>query len=68
MAAPIVGENDIGIRQAWRSFQAAMSRSASSSTWARFLLRGLTALIPQLAAVEAQFARDLNAMHNVIRW
>jgi len=33
MAAPIVGENNIGIRRPWRSFQAAMSRSASSSTW-----------------------------------
>jgi len=33
MAAPI-GENNIGIRRAWRSFQAAMSRSASSGTWA----------------------------------
>src|SRR6516162_2107011 len=32
MAAPIVGENSIGIRFAWRSFQAAISRSASSRT------------------------------------
>ncbi len=34
IAAPIVGENSIGIRLAWRSFQAAISRSASSRTWA----------------------------------
>jgi hypothetical protein len=32
MAAPIVGEKIIGIRFAWRSFQAVISRSASSST------------------------------------
>ena len=32
--APIVGENSIGMRLAWRSFQAAIKRSASSSTWA----------------------------------
>ena len=35
MAAPIVGENNIGILAAWRSFQAPISRSASSSTWLR---------------------------------
>jgi len=34
MAAPIVGENNIGIRFACRSFQAPIRRSASSSTWA----------------------------------
>jgi len=34
IAAPIVGANSIGIRLAWRSFQAAIRRSASSSTWA----------------------------------
>jgi hypothetical protein len=28
--APIVGKNKIGIRRAWRSFQAAIRRSASS--------------------------------------
>ena len=28
MAAPIVGENSIGIRLAWRSFQASIRRSA----------------------------------------
>ncbi len=28
------GRNSIGIRLDWRSFQAAISRSASSSTWA----------------------------------
>jgi hypothetical protein len=33
MAAPIVGENSIGMRLAWRSFQAAIRRSASSSTF-----------------------------------
>jgi len=32
--APIVGEKIIGARDAWRSFQAAIRRSASSSTWA----------------------------------
>jgi hypothetical protein len=31
MAAPMVGENSIGIRLAWRLFQAAIRRSASSS-------------------------------------
>jgi hypothetical protein len=30
MAAPMVGETSIGIRLAWRSFQAAIRRSASS--------------------------------------
>ena len=34
MAAPIVGENSMGICPAWRSFQAPIRRSASSSTWA----------------------------------
>jgi hypothetical protein len=34
----------------------------------RFFRCGLTALILQLAAVEAHFARRLNAMHNVIQW
>jgi len=33
IAAPIVGENIIGMRLAWRSFHAAIRRSASSSTW-----------------------------------
>ena len=33
MAAPIVGENSIGIRRAWCSFHAVMRRSASSSSW-----------------------------------
>jgi hypothetical protein len=31
-AAQIVGENSIGMRFAWRSFQAPVKRSASSST------------------------------------
>jgi hypothetical protein len=31
-AAPIVGANSKGIRRAWRSFQAAIRRSASAST------------------------------------
>jgi hypothetical protein len=60
MAVPMVGENSIGIRLAWRSFQAPISRSASSSTWAsvgapsrRFFLCGLAALVLKLAAVEA---------------
>jgi hypothetical protein len=33
----------------------------------RFLLCSLTPLTLQLAAVEAHFARVLNAMHNVIQ-
>jgi hypothetical protein len=59
MAAPIIGEKIIGARNAWRSFQPAIRRSASSSTWASvarrvgFLLRGFAALILHLAAVEA---------------
>jgi hypothetical protein len=32
IAAPIVGENSIGIRLAWRSFQAAIRHSASFGT------------------------------------
>jgi hypothetical protein len=55
-----VGENSIGIRLAWRSFQASIKRSASSSTCTsvarragRFLLCDLPALILHLAAVEA---------------
>jgi hypothetical protein len=32
MAAPIVGEKIMGALIAWRSFQAAIRRSASSST------------------------------------
>jgi hypothetical protein len=31
-AAPIVGANSMGTRRAWRSFQAPISRSASSKT------------------------------------
>jgi hypothetical protein len=60
MAAPIVGENSIGIRLAWRSFQAAIRRSASSSTCgsvarrlAASFSRGVAALILHLALVEA---------------
>ena len=60
MAAPIVGENSIGIRLAWRSFQAAIRRSASfkhlgvgRAPLGRFFLGGLPALILHLAAVEA---------------
>jgi len=34
MAAPIVGEKIIGACNAWRSFQTAIRRSASSSTCA----------------------------------
>jgi len=34
VAAPIVGEKIIGMRCAWRSFQAPINRSTSSSTWA----------------------------------
>ncbi len=33
IAAPMIGENSIGIRLAWRSFQAPIRRSASSSTF-----------------------------------
>jgi len=74
MAAPIVGENSNGVRLAWRSFQAAMSSSTSSSTWVPVAcllaasLCGLAALLPELAAVEAHFARRPNAVHKVIRW
>jgi hypothetical protein len=58
------GENSIGIRLAWRSFQAPISRSASSSTWASvarrgFLLGALPALILHLTAVEAHSAPTL---------
>src|SRR5262249_49277945 len=42
MAAPIVGEKIMGARNAWRSFQAAIRRSASSSTWAS-VARGVAA-------------------------
>jgi hypothetical protein len=59
MAAPIVGENSIGMRLAWRSFQAVIRRSASSSTWASVARRlaaffsGAVRLILHFAAVEA---------------
>ena len=60
MAAPIVGEKIIGARNAWRSFQAAIRRlgilkhlGVGRAPLRRFLVRGLTALILHLAAVEA---------------
>jgi hypothetical protein len=55
MAAPIVGENSMGIRLAWRSFQAPISRSASSgrAPRCRFFAGDAGALILHLAAVEA---------------
>ena len=54
MAAPIVGEKIIGARSAWRSFQAAIRRSAfSCAPGRRFLLRGFAAAILNLAAIEA---------------
>jgi hypothetical protein len=54
------GEKIIGARNAWRSFQAAIRRSPSSSTWASVarrvaasFFRGVAALILHLAAVDA---------------
>jgi hypothetical protein len=59
---PMVGENSIGILLAWRSFQAAISRSASSSTPARrFVLCGLAVVVVQLAAVKAHGFRYAGA-------
>jgi hypothetical protein len=72
MAARIVGENSMGIRLAWRSFQAVIKRSASSSTCVgrapsrSFILRGPVTLILWLATIKTHFACRLNAMHNVI--
>jgi hypothetical protein len=60
MAAPIVGENSIGIRFSWRSFQAATIRSASSSNWASvasFLIRGAATLVLHLASIKAHVGR-----------
>jgi hypothetical protein len=44
IAAPIVGENSIGIRFDWHSFQAVIRRSASSSTWASVARRAAASL------------------------
>jgi hypothetical protein len=56
-AQPIVGENSMGMRLAWRSFHAAIRRPASSSTCAtprgRFLLGSPPASVLHLAAAEA---------------
>jgi hypothetical protein len=59
-AAPIVGEKSIGIRLVWRSFQAVISRSASSkylgirrAACGSFLFGGKPMLILHLAAVES---------------
>ena len=60
MAAPIVGEKIIGIRFAWRSFQAAIRRSehlrVGRAPADRFFLYGLSASILHLATVEAHKA------------
>ena len=60
MAAPIVGENSIGIRLTCRSFQTATSRSASAMICgsvarcsAAVFLGGAAALVFHLAAIEA---------------
>jgi hypothetical protein len=58
MAAPMVGENSIGIRLAWRSFQAAIKRSGiGRAPVRRFLLRDLAALILHLARLNPMTAR-----------
>ena len=60
IAAPIVGENSIGMRLAWRSFQASIKRSATlkhlivgRAARGGLFLGSLPALILHLAAVEA---------------
>ena len=61
MAAPIVGENSIGIRLAWRSFQAAISLSlcilkhlsVGRAPLCGFLLGGGATLILQFSLIEA---------------
>ena len=60
MAAPIVGENSIGIRLARRSFQAAISRSGilkhlsiGRAPLCGFLLGGGATLILQFSLIEA---------------
>ena len=68
MAAPMVGENSIGIRLAWRSFQAVTSCSASSRIWRSIarrlrgcLLRLLPAVIPHFALVESHGRASVSA-------
>ncbi len=74
MAAPMVGENSIGMRLGCRSFEAVIRHSAFSNTLGigrtapgRFLLCGLATLIFQLAAVEAhgaiRVARSRSPLH-----
>ena len=56
MAAPIVGEKIIGARSARRSFQALgilKHLGIGRASGRGFLLRGVAALILQLAAIEA---------------
>jgi hypothetical protein len=49
----MVGEKIIGARNAWRSFQAVICRSASSSTWASVARRVRGFLFRCFAAVIA---------------
>ena len=73
IAAPMVGENSIGMRLAWRSFQATIRCSASSSTWASVACRAAAsfsaacrALILHLAAIEAHDRSSPNVDENSI--
>ncbi len=59
--APMVGENNMGIPRAWRSFQAATSRSASSNTWPSIARLAPTAA-SAMAFRSASILRRLNPM------
>jgi hypothetical protein len=75
MAAPIVSEINMGIRRRLALVPGSNELLSilkylgiGRAPAGRFLLCGPTTLIFQFAAIEAHFARGLNAMHNVIRW
>jgi hypothetical protein len=62
IVAPIVGETIIGIRLAWRSFHAPITRSASSSTW-KSVGRRAAASLSASAFRAASILQRLKPMH-----
>jgi hypothetical protein len=59
MAAPIVGENSIGIRAAWRSFHAAFRWQCFERTLSIAHLRAYLKRLPDFEDMEAEERRDL---------